>query len=172
MQAMTTRVLEGVSAWLALGANLGNAQASVCQAITAMQGWPQTRVVASSSLYRTAPVDADGPDYINAVVQVHTTLSPTELLEQCQQLEQAAGRERPYRHAPRTLDIDILLYADCKLASPELTIPHPRMEQRAFVLVPLAEIAPEKVTASQLAAVADQLIECLASGCAEQSARA
>ena len=153
---------DGVSAWLALGANLGDAQETLRQAVAAMHHWPHTQVVAASSFYRTAPVDASGPDYINAVIELHTALSPTALLEHCQCLEKAAGRERPYRHAPRTLDIDILLYADWRVASPELTVPHPRMAQRAFVLVPLAEIAPEKVTAAQLDAVAGQRIERLA----------
>lgn len=162
---------EGVSAWLALGANLGEAQQTLCQAITAMRSWPQTRVVAASSLYRTAPVDAAGPDYINAVVEIHTALLPLALLKQCQQLENAAGRERPYRHAPRTLDIDILLYADWQVQTPELTIPHPRMSQRAFVLVPLAEIAPDKITASQLDAVVGQRIQRL-QACDDQPARA
>ncbi|MDO4768837.1 MAG: 2-amino-4-hydroxy-6-hydroxymethyldihydropteridine diphosphokinase [Brachymonas sp.] len=148
-----------VTAWLALGANLGDAQASLLQAMSAMQGWPHTRLVRASSLYRTAPVDADGPDYINAVVELQTHLPPQALLQQCQQQEQAAGRQRPYRNAPRTLDIDILLYGEQHLQTPELTIPHPRMGQRAFVLLPLAEIAPHKVTPQQLQAVADQRIE-------------
>ena len=148
-----------VKAWLALGANLGDAQATIRQAIAAVQNWPHTRLLKASSLYRTAPVDADGPDYINAVVEVQTSLSPQALLQKCREQETAAGRERLYRHAPRTLDIDILLYGDRCVNLPELTVPHPRMLQRAFVLVPLAEIAPVKVTAEQLQAVASQRIE-------------
>lgn len=151
-----------VKAWLSLGANLGDARQALCQAMAAMDGWPQTRLAAASSLYRTAPVDASGPDYLNAVVEVRTALSPQALLQQCRLQETAAGRERPYHHAPRTLDIDILLYGDLHIDLPELTVPHPRMLQRAFVLVPLAEIAPEKVTAEQLRAVGNQRIERLA----------
>lgn len=148
-----------VTAWLALGANLGDAQVTLCQAVAAIGNWPHTRLLRASSLYRTAPVDADGPDYINAVVAVQTRLPPQALLQQCLQQERAAGRQRPYRNAPRTLDIDILLYGEQQLQTPELTIPHPRMWQRAFVLLPLAEIAPHLVTAQQLQAVADQRIE-------------
>jgi len=127
--------------------------------MAAMNRWPHTRLAAASSLYRTAPVDACGPDYINAVVEVQTSLLPQALLQKCREQETAAGRERPYRHAPRTLDIDILLYGDRCVNLPELIVPHPRMLQRAFVLVPLAEIAPVKVTAEQLQAVASQRIE-------------
>ena len=157
-----------VKAWLALGANLGDAQATIRQAIAAVQNWPHTRLLKASSLYRTAPVDADGPDYINAVVEVQTGLSPLELLHHCQLQEQAAGRQRPYRNAPRTLDMDIVLYADQHVDLPELTVPHPRMWQRAFVLLPLAEIAPEKVSRQQLQAVLEQRIERLAAAHADE----
>ena len=151
-----------VKAWLALGANLGDAQATIRQAIAAVQNWPHTRLLKASSLYRTAPVDADGPDYINAVLEVQTGLSPLELLHHCQLQEQAAGRQRPYRNAPRTLDMDLVLYADQRVDLPELSVPHPRMWQRAFVLLPLAEIAPEKVSRQQLQTVLEQRIERLA----------
>lgn len=157
-----------VKAWLALGANLGDAQATIRQAIAAVQNWPHTRLLKASSLYRTAPVDADGPDYINAVLEVQTGLSPLELLHHCQLQEQAAGRQRPYRNAPRTLDMDIVLYADQHVDLPELTVPHPRMWQRAFVLVPLAEIAPEKVSRQQLQTVLEQRIERLAAAHADE----
>ena len=157
-----------VKAWLALGANLGDAQATIRQAIVAVQNWPHTRLLKASSLYRTAPVDADGPDYINAVVEVQTGLSPLELLHHCQLQEQAAGRQRPYRNAPRTLDMDLVLYADQRVDLPELSVPHPRMWQRAFVLVPLAEIAPEKVSRQQLQAVLEQRIERLAAAHADE----
>ena len=157
-----------VKAWLALGANLGDAQATIRQAIAAVQNWPHTRLLKASSLYRTAPVDADGPDYINAVVEVQTGLSPLELLHHCQLQEQAAGRQRPYRNAPRTLDMDIVLYADQHVDLPELSVPHPRMWQRAFVLLPLAEIAPEKVSRQQLQAVLEQRIERLAAAHADE----
>ena len=156
-----------VRAYVAIGANLGEAQASVRQAMDALDQLAQTRVAQCSSLYRTAPIisgptsptDRDaGPDYINAVVALDTSLPALKLLDQLQTLEQAAGRERPYRDAPRTLDLDLLLYGQSRIDSPMLTVPHPRMWQRAFVLVPLAEIAPELVSPAQLAAVADQAI--------------
>ena len=157
-----------VKAWLALGANLGDAQATIRQAIAAVQNWPHTRLLKASSLYRTAPVDADGPDYINAVLEVQTGLSPLELLHHRQLQEQAAGRQRPYRNAPRTLDMDLVLYADQRVDLPELSVPHPRMWQRAFVLLPLAEIAPEKVSRQQLQAVLEQRIERLAAAHADE----
>ena len=147
-----------ISAYIALGANLGDARATVFQAIQALSQLPGTTLLKHSSLYRSAPVDATGPDFINAVAEVATTLSPQTLLEALQALEQDAGRQRPYRNAPRTLDLDILLYDDLTLDSPTLVIPHPRMATRAFVLLPLAEIAPERVTPAQLHAVAQQAI--------------
>jgi len=146
-------------AYIALGANLGDARATVLQAIKDLDSLPQTHLLRRSSLYRSAPVDATGPDFINAVAEVATALSPQQLLTELQQLEQRAGRVRPYRNAPRTLDLDILLYGDLKLDSPTLVIPHPRMGARAFVLLPLAEIAPSRVTAAQLQTVERQGIE-------------
>jgi 2-amino-4-hydroxy-6-hydroxymethyldihydropteridine diphosphokinase len=109
-------------------------------------------------LYRTEPVDASGPDFINAVAAIETALSAPSLLTHLQQVEQLAGRERSFRNAPRTLDLDMLLYGDASIQSPNLVVPHPRMWGRAFVLVPLAEIAPERVSSEQLAAVASQHI--------------
>mgnify|MGYP001581178199 CR=1 FL=1 len=148
-----------VTAYIALGANLGDARGTVRQAVQDLGTLPQTRLVRSSSLYRTAPIDSSGPNYINAVAEVATRLSPQALLSELQRLEQAAGRERPYRNAPRTLDLDILLYDDITQDSPTLTIPHPRMAERAFVLLPLAEIAPERVGAGLLQAVAKQAVK-------------
>ena len=155
-----------VRAYVALGANLGDAPAALRQAMRAMDQLPGTRVAEASSLYRTAPIlspagrnDGDaGPDYINAVVVLDTSLPALELLDQLQTLEQAAGRERPFRDAPRTLDLDLLLYGQSRIDSPRLTVPHARMWQRAFVLVPLAEIAPKLVSPAQLAVVAGQAI--------------
>lgn len=147
-----------VAAYLGLGANLGNAEAALGRAIACIAVLPGSSLVRCSSLYRSAAVDASGPDYLNAVIEVATTLSPVELLVHLQRLEQAAGRERPYRNAPRTLDLDILLYGDQRIATAALCIPHPRMHARAFVLVPLAEIAPHLVQAAQLNAVASQVI--------------
>ena len=148
-----------VEAFIGLGANLGDARAVVKRSLAALDGLPHTRLMARSSLYRSAPVDAGGPDYVNAVAQITTTLAPEALLTELQRLEQAEGRERPYRNAPRTLDLDLLLYGDVRIATPTLTVPHPRMAARAFVLLPLAEIAPARVTPAQLQAVADQAIE-------------
>ncbi|MFO0490804.1 MAG: 2-amino-4-hydroxy-6-hydroxymethyldihydropteridine diphosphokinase [Curvibacter sp.] len=140
---------------------MGDAPAAFRQALRDLDALPQTRCVRASSLYRSAPVDASGPDGINAVALLHTTLDPYALLAELQRLELAAGRERPWRNAPRTLDLDLLLYGDLRLEDPRLTVPHPRMLQRAFVLLPLAEIAPERVSASQRQAVLGQAVETL-----------
>ena len=148
-----------VSAFVALGANLGDAPATLRWALVAIAALNGTRLVQSSSLYRTAPIDSSGPDYINAVAEIATTLHAPALLVALQQIELAAGRERPYRNAPRTLDLDILLYGDASIHSAHLQVPHPRMGERAFVLVPLAEIAPDRVSQAQRSAVADQRIE-------------
>lgn len=145
-----------VSAWIGLGANLGDRLATLRTALSAMGALPGTRVQGVSSLYGSAPVDAGGPDYLNAVAQVQTTLAPHALLAQLQAIEQAAGRERPYRNAPRTLDLDILWFGGQAIDTPELTVPHPRMAERAFVLRPLADLAPERVDAAALQAVASQ----------------
>lgn len=147
-----------ISAWLALGANLGAAENTISQAIRTIAQWQHTQLIRASSLYQTAPIEATGNDYINAVVEISTQLSPQHLLQQCQAAEAAAGRQRSYRNAPRTLDIDVLLYGDQHIHQNNLTIPHPRMYQRAFVLVPLAEIAPHMVTPAQLDAVRHQTI--------------
>ncbi len=153
---------EPVTAYLALGANLGDAQATIRAAIEAIAASPGCQLRHRSSLYRTAPVDAAGPDFINAVVEIDTILSAPVLLRRLQALELHAGRERPYRNAPRTLDIDILLFGDACMTSAELELPHPRMQSRAFVLVPLAQIAPQRVSVGQLQKVADQICERLA----------
>ncbi len=148
-----------VIAYVALGANLGDARAAVSSALQALNHLPSTRVKRASSLYRTAPWEAHGPDFINAVAEVETGLSAPALLAELQALELAAGRERPYVNAPRTLDLDVLLYGEGRIDSPKLTVPHPRMWERAFVLVPLAEVAPARVPAHVLQAVAGQAIE-------------
>jgi 2-amino-4-hydroxy-6-hydroxymethyldihydropteridine diphosphokinase len=149
---------EPVTAYVALGANLGDPSAALRAAFDALDQVPDTRVVAKSPLYRSAPVDAGGPDFVNAVAALRTGLTAPALLAALQAIEQAAGRERPYLHAPRTLDLDLLLYGAATIDSPALTVPHPRMRQRAFVLRPLADIAPDLVTAGQLAAVTSQVI--------------
>lgn len=145
-----------VSVFVALGANLGDAPATVRQAIAALGELPQTTLVRASGLYRSAPWEASGPDFINAVVELRTAMDAHALLAALHGLEAQAGRERPYLNAPRTLDLDLLLYGDEHIATPRLTVPHPRMWERAFVLRPLAEIAPERVGAAALAAVATQ----------------
>ena len=151
--------IAGERVFVGLGANLGDAVATVQAAFDALGLLPQTNCVARSSLYRSAPVDAQGSDYINAVAQLRTGLSPLALLDALQAIEDRFGRERPYRNAPRTLDLDVLLYGQQRIVSPRLTVPHPRLHERAFVLVPLAEIAPDLA----LAVPADQRIERLAS---------
>jgi 2-amino-4-hydroxy-6-hydroxymethyldihydropteridine diphosphokinase len=145
---------DAVTAYVGVGANLGDAVGAVRNAIELLRHLPDTALVAHSSLYRTAPVDSTGPDYVNAVAQLSTRLTAPELLRELQRLENAAGRERPYRNAPRTLDLDLLLFGSARIDSAELQVPHPRMHERAFVLVPLAEIAPGLVAEAQLAAVA------------------
>ena len=131
--------------FVGLGANLGDARAALAQALEALAALPRTRLVAASPLYRSGPVDATGPDFVNAVAELDTPLTPRELLQALQAIEQAHGRQRPYRNAPRTLDLDLLLYGQRVIDEPGLTVPHPRLHQRAFVLVPLAELAPDLV---------------------------
>ncbi len=151
-----------VTAFVALGANLGQAVQAVQAALAALND-PENglRLQRVSSLYRTAPIESSGPDYINAVAHIATTLTAPVLLERLQAIEQAAGRERPYRNAPRTLDLDLLLYGEARIDSPRLTVPHPRMFERAFVLLPLHEIAPELVSADMRRAVSAQAIQAL-----------
>ena len=151
-----------VFAFIGVGANLGDARATVSKACLDIGQLPGTAVRSQSSLYATAPVEGSGPDFVNAVVEISTTLSAQNLLDCLHQLEANEARTRPYRNAPRTLDLDLLLYADTKMQTPTLTVPHPRMNQRAFVLVPLAQIAPERVSKAQLAAVGNQVISRLA----------
>jgi 2-amino-4-hydroxy-6-hydroxymethyldihydropteridine diphosphokinase len=125
-----------------LGGNLGDARAHVEWALAQLRALPASRLAAQSPLYRTAPVDSSGDDYVNAVALLETALAPDELLTHLQELERARGRERPYLNAPRTLDLDLLLYDDLMLATPALTVPHPRMHLRAFVLAPLLDVLP------------------------------
>jgi len=147
-----------VTAYVGLGANLGDPVAALRDALQALGRLPSTTLLRQSSFYRSAPIGAGGPDFVNAVAEIATGLDPQALLAELQALEQGAGRERPYRNAPRTLDLDLLLYGSASIESPTLTVPHPRMRERAFVLRPLAEIAPALVAASDLAAVAAQRI--------------
>jgi len=128
--------------FVGLGANLGQAEATIHQALDELAVAEGVELVQRSSLYRTAPQQASGPDFLNAVAELRTRLAPLALLALLQALEAAHGRERPHRNAPRTLDLDLLLYGDRVLDSPTLTLPHPRLAERAFVLAPLLEIAP------------------------------
>ncbi len=132
-----------VDAWVALGANLGERRTALKAAFTALGTLPHTRLVRHSSLWASPPLDADGPDYLNAVALLQTSLDPFELLDALQSIELTQGRTRSYRNAPRTLDLDLLLHGRAVLDTPTLTLPHPRMTGRAFVLRPLAELAPD-----------------------------
>ena len=132
-----------VTAYIALGANLEDPVVQVRAGLAALATLPDTQLLMQSSLYRTAPVGyADQPDFINAVAAVDTELSPRELLDALLAIELNHGRVRQFANAPRTLDLDVLLYDDVEVNESGLTIPHPRMHERAFVLAPLAEIAP------------------------------
>jgi 2-amino-4-hydroxy-6-hydroxymethyldihydropteridine diphosphokinase len=133
-------------AWVGIGANLGDARANVLDAIERLSHLPGAKLLQTSSLYRTAPIDSSGDDYVNAVASLDTELDAHALLQSLFAIEQAHGRERPYRNAPRTLDLDLLLYGDeIIIDAPTLIVPHPRMHERAFVLAPLAEVAPDLV---------------------------
>ena len=155
-------------AYIGIGANLGDARANVFDALARLAALPASTLLRHSSAYRSEPIDASGDDYINAVACIDTELAAPELLAALHAIELAHGRARPYRNAPRTLDLDILLYGDQQIDLPTLHVPHPRMHQRAFVLAPLLDIAPEAEIpglgpAQQfLAAVADQSISKLA----------
>ena len=131
-------------AYIALGANLGDPAAQVNDALPTLDSLPATRLQCVSSLYRTAPVGVSGQaDFINAVCAVETALAPEVLLDALLTLETRFGRRRDYPLAPRPLDLDLLLYAEQIIDTPRLILPHPRMHLRAFVLVPLCEIAPD-----------------------------
>lgn len=151
-------------AYIGIGGNLGDARAHVEHALRALNSHPAITLLAESSRYRTAPIDASGDDYVNAVAKISTALNAHGLLAALQLIEQEHGRTRPYRNAPRTLDLDVLLYGNEQIHDAHLDVPHPRMTQRAFVLVPLLEIDPQlalpdnTVLASLLGNVADQAI--------------
>jgi 2-amino-4-hydroxy-6-hydroxymethyldihydropteridine diphosphokinase len=129
--------------FVGLGANLGDAAATVRAALQRLGDLPQTTLVAASGLYCSAPLDASGPDYVNAVAELRSGLAPGALLVELQSLERRFGRERPFHHAPRSLDLDLLFYGERHIGSDVLTLPHPRAHERAFVLAPLAELAPQ-----------------------------
>lgn len=150
-------------AFIGLGANLGDPAAQVRRAMSELDAIPKTRVLKCSSLYRSDPVGyASQPKFVNAVAEVETDLSPESLLDELNVVEDRHGRRRTIPNAPRTLDLDLLLFDDLVLARPELTVPHPRMHERAFVLAPLHEIAP------QLAVPGRGKVADLLAGCAKQ----
>lgn len=158
-----------VAAYVALGSNLGDPVATVCAAMDALKGIHGACFRVASSLYRTAPVGLHHqPDFINAVALIevdHAVLPAPTFLDQLFAIEARFGRQRSVKNAPRTLDLDLLLFGDAVLALPGLTLPHPRMTERAFVLAPLAEIAPDLVIPGHglitplLAAIAGQHIK-------------
>jgi 2-amino-4-hydroxy-6-hydroxymethyldihydropteridine diphosphokinase len=156
-----------VTAYVALGANLGDAAAALREALVRIGQIPGVRLAGASGLYRTEPIESSGPDYLNAVARVQTSLSARELLHALQAIENRLGRVRPAGvvNAPRTMDLDLLLYDDLVCSDEELVVPHPRMHLRAFVLVPLLQIAPDieipgKASArTYLPSVADQRID-------------
>src|SRR5664279_2280039 len=153
-----------VDAFIGLGSNLGDRGAEIDGAFAEIAALPRTSLVARSSLYASAPVDAPGGEYLNAVAHVKTSLAPLELLRALRAIEAGHGRLRPFPGAPRTLDLDLLLHGDLVVASDELSVPHPRLHERAFVLAPLLEIAPQLVVpgrgavAALSASVAEQAV--------------
>ena len=161
--AQTTALVRSL-VFIGLGANLGDLTQTLSQALDRLAALPETRLQAVSGIYRSAPVEANGPDYLNAVACLETTLAPLDLLDHLQILERAHGRARPFFNAPRTLDLDLLLYGEQRWQTERLTLPHPRLQQRAFVLLPLLELVPDLVAPGLgplqrfLPAVADQVI--------------
>ena len=150
--------------YVGLGANLGDPQATLENAAAALAALPGVRHCVMSPFYRSAPVHATGPDFVNAVARLDTALAPLDILDALQAIEQRHHRQRPYRNAPRTLDLDLLLIEGTTLNSERLMVPHPRMHERAFVLQPLADLAPELRLAqgsvqTLLARCADQTVE-------------
>ena len=139
---------EGATVFVGLGANLGDARATLRDALIELRALAAPGSFAASALYASAPIASSGPDYVNAVARLRTPLAPHALLAALQAIEQRFGRERPYRNAPRTLDLDVLLYGvagdagGVVITDERLTVPHPRAAQRAFVLAPLAELWP------------------------------
>ena len=147
-------------AYVGIGSNLDEPRRQVLEAFSELDQLPHTRVVKKSSLYRSAPMGHAGqPDFINAVAQLETGLPADRLLAELQEVERRHGRERSFPNAPRTLDLDILLFGNATMRSSVLTIPHPRMHQRAFVLKPLLEIDPQLPFHRQLESCKDQTVE-------------
>lgn len=148
-----------VRAYVGVGGNLGEPAQAIHWALAQLLHQPAILAARCSPLYRSAPVDAGGPDYINAVFEILTTFGSMDLLFVLQKIEQLAGRTRHYHHAPRTLDLDLLWFGEAHIQSARLNVPHPRMMQRAFVLQPLADLVPERVPKAALAGVSHQACE-------------
>lgn len=149
-----------VEAYIGLGANVDDPKAQIASALGELAALPATQLVRASSLYRSAPWGyADQPDFLNAVAQLRTELAPQQLMRALIAIEQRHGRQRTFRNAPRPLDLDIILYGEGHIASAELTIPHPRMHERAFVLLPLFEIAAD-LTIPSRGALRDLVAAC------------
>lgn len=156
--------------FIALGSNLDNPLSQIRRGILLLTGLEHSRLIKRSSLYRTAPMgNTNQPDFINAVVQMETKLTPCRLLDALLEIECACGRMRTFPNAPRTLDLDILLFEDLQQSDAKLVLPHPRMHERAFVLQPLLEIAADCVIPGKgrvvdcLVACSEQSLECIAS---------
>ncbi len=157
-------------AYIALGANLGDPLKALPEVIDVIDRVEGITMTGQSRFYSTAPIDSSGPDYTNAVIRVETTIEPEELLQTLLSIEKDFGRQRPVgiHNAPRTMDLDLLLYGDLQWATETLILPHPRMHERAFVLVPLADIDDEVEIIGKgcvkdlLPTVADQMIRPLA----------
>ena len=143
MPRSTIDLVPATPVFIGLGANLGDARATLRAALKELAALPESTLRQSSSVYRSTPIESSGPDYLNAVALLETRLAPLALLIELQRIESAHGRERPYHNAPRTLDLDLLLYGEQRIDSATLTVPHPRLHERAFVVRPLAEIAPD-----------------------------
>lgn len=131
------------NAFISLGGNVGDSRQILTDAVICLAQIPSIQIHARSNFYLSTPIDAPGDDYVNNVIAIATSLDPLPLLHACQAVEKQFGRERPYERAPRTLDIDLLTYDDLSLDTPELTVPHPRITERMFVLLPLLELDPE-----------------------------
>lgn len=157
-----------VIAYIGLGANLGDTRAALNSAVAELARLPETAVLAVSAAYRSAPIDAEGPDFLNAVARIATALSAARLLAALHEIERRHHRQRPYRNAPRTLDLDLLLYGEERSDDPELRLPHPRLHERAFVLLPLLELDPG-LSAAGLGGLADWLPDVAGQAIARES---
>jgi len=159
--------MESVTSYVGVGSNLGDALHNVNAALAALSRLPHTQLHSHSSLFRSAPIDATGDDFVNAVARVDTRLSAESLLAELQKIELSFGRERPFRNAPRTLDLDLLLYGELTISSTTLVVPHPRMTTRAFVVLPLLELDPKVLIPGQgfasdyVKGMSDQVIHAL-----------